>query len=153
MPGQDSPNMDVVFVGMVRSSIRTRDDAPKMEHEGGVEAVIEILPQYRDAMLGLEAGQQVVLLTWLHLANRNLLRVHPRGDPSRPLQGVFNTRSPNRPNPIGLHVTNIVRITPDGIAVHPLEVLDGTPILDIKPLRGTPSPVSVPASAAGQADA
>ncbi|AGW13290.1 tRNA (N6-threonylcarbamoyladenosine(37)-N6)-methyltransferase TrmO [Megalodesulfovibrio gigas] len=143
MHAHDSADMDVFPVGVVRSSILTKEDAPKMEHEGGVEAVIEILPEFREGMLGLEAGQQVVLLTWLHLSRRDLLQVHPRGDRTRPLQGVFNTRSPNRPNPIGLHVTNIVRVAPDGIAVHPLEVLDGTPIIDIKPLRGTPSPVPV----------
>lgn len=136
----EAMDLTVTPVGVVRSSVTSTQNAPKMEHEGGVEAVIEILPQYREAMLGLQAGQPVILLTWLHQSDRSLLQVHPRGDVARPLQGVFNTRSPARPNPIGLHLTTIVALEADRITVFPLEVLDGTPIVDIKPQRQSPPP-------------
>ncbi|GAB7081361.1 tRNA (N6-threonylcarbamoyladenosine(37)-N6)-methyltransferase TrmO [Megalodesulfovibrio paquesii] len=138
----DALDLVLTPVGVVRSSITSTHDAPKMETEGGVEAVIDILPQYREAMLGLKVGQQVVLLTWLHQADRSCVRVHPRGDTSRPLQGVFNTRSPARPNPVGLHVTTIVALAPDRMTVHPLEALDGTPVVDIKPHRRIPPPAA-----------
>jgi len=90
-------------VGFVRSSLRTRDEAPKQGIEGAPDAWIEIVPAYREALDGISEGSEVIVMTWLHLAHRRLLKVHPRGDTSRPPRGVFSTRSPDRPNPIGLH--------------------------------------------------
>jgi len=122
-------------IGIVRSSLKHRKDCPKQGREGAPEASIEIDPAFADAVDGLVAGQEILVLTWLHEAGRDLLKVHPRGNPEAPLQGVFSTRSPDRPNPIGLHRVVIVDIQrPGHIRVRPLEVLDGTPILDIKPV-------------------
>lgn len=126
---------NLVIVGVVRSSIKDRATAPKIEHEGGVEARIEFKPPYADALKTLEPGKEVWLFTWLHLANRSYLEVHPRGDHNRPKRGVFNTRSPDRPNPIGLHKVRILEVGPGAqLKVAPLEVLDGTPVIDIKPV-------------------
>ena len=126
------------IIGIIHSSIKEKQDAPKCEHEGGVEARIEIKPAYADATYTLEPGREIWLFTWLHLADRERLQVHPRGDLSRPIRGVFNTRSPDRPNPIGLHRVRVVGIEPAGdgvtLVVAPLEVVDGTPIIDIKPV-------------------
>jgi tRNA-Thr(GGU) m(6)t(6)A37 methyltransferase TsaA len=93
-------------------------------------------PAMRDAMADLEAGSEVIVLTWLDRARRDVQRVHPRGDESRPVQGVFSTRSPDRPNPIGLHTVRIVTMDGNRIEVRNLEALDKTPLLDIKPLLG-----------------
>jgi tRNA-Thr(GGU) m(6)t(6)A37 methyltransferase TsaA len=84
--------------------------------------------------MGVKAGDELILLTWLHLAQRDVLQVHPRGDPNRPLTGVFATRSPDRPNPVGLHRVSVLEVTQDQLRVAPLEAIDGTPILDIKPV-------------------
>lgn len=125
----------LIIVGIVRSSISDRASAPKIEHEGGVEAVLEIKPPYADAMKTLEVGQNVWLFTWLHLSSRDYLEVHPRGDVRQPKRGVFNTRSPHRPNPIGMHKVRITAIGPGSVMrVAPLEVVDGTPVIDIKPV-------------------
>lgn len=128
----------LVIVGTIHSPLQDRDTAPKIEHEGGVEATIQIKLPYADAVKTLEPGREVWLFTWLHLANRSYLEVHPRGDKNRPKRGVFNTRSPDRPNPIGLHKVRIqaVESGPQGpvLRVAPLEALDGTPVIDIKPV-------------------
>ena len=122
-------------VGVVRSSLKQRKDCPKQGREGAPEAVLEIDPAFADALNGLVVGQEILVLTWLHEASRDLLKVHPRGNPEAPLQGVFSTRSPDRPNPIGLHRVVIVDMQKPGlIRVRPLEVLDGTPVIDIKPV-------------------
>ncbi|OGW42192.1 MAG: tRNA (N6-threonylcarbamoyladenosine(37)-N6)-methyltransferase TrmO [Nitrospirae bacterium GWD2_57_9] len=119
-------------VGFVRSSLRTRDEAPKQGIEGAPDAWIEIVPAYREALDGISEGSEVIVMTWLHLAHRRLLKVHPRGDTSRPPRGVFSTRSPDRPNPIGLHRVKVLAIEGGRIKVGPLEALDGTPVIDIK---------------------
>lgn len=127
------------YVGRVRSSIKAVGEGPKQGTEGAPEAWIEIDPAFAPALDGLVPGQEVELLTWLHLADRTYLKVHPRGDRNNPLEGVFNTRSPDRPNPIGLHRVTILERTQtetlrDRIRVHPLEAVDGTPVIDIKPV-------------------
>ena len=122
-------------VGMVRSSLHRRQDAPHQGVEGAPEAWIEIDPRFRDALDGITQNSELLLLTWLHLADRNSLKVHPRGDADKPLRGVFATRSPDRPNPIGLHRVSVLEIdTEKGLRVAPLEALDGTPVVDIKPV-------------------
>jgi tRNA-Thr(GGU) m(6)t(6)A37 methyltransferase TsaA len=123
-------------VGSVESSLTDRDQAPRQGDEGAPPAWLVLDPGMRPAMDGLAVGAEVIVLTWLDRARRDVLRVRPRGDQSRPEQGVFSTRSPDRPNPIGLHQVRIVAIDGARIAVRNLEALDQTPILDIKPLLG-----------------
>lgn len=130
-------NFDVCPIGWVESSVTDRADAPKQGDEGAPLARIVIRPEFRDRIAGLQSGDRVLILTWLHLANRDVISVHPRGDQRRPLAGVFATRSPDRPNPIGLHAVIIEAVADDALAVQNLEAIDGTPVLDIKPvLRG-----------------
>jgi tRNA-Thr(GGU) m(6)t(6)A37 methyltransferase TsaA len=122
-------------IGVIRSSLQSREDTPKQGDEGAPEAWLLLSPQWIEALNGLKIGAEIVVLTWLHLADRTLLKVHPRDETLAPPTGVFATRSPNRPNPIGLHRVTILEIDPQqGLRVHPLEALDGTPILDIKPV-------------------
>jgi tRNA-Thr(GGU) m(6)t(6)A37 methyltransferase TsaA len=123
-------------VGRVESPLTDRGLAPCQGDEGAPEAWLVLDPAMADAMTGLEVGAEVILLTWLDRASRDVHLVHPRGDESRPLQGVFNTRSPDRPNPIGLHTVRITEIQGTRVAVRNLEAIDGTPILDIKPVLG-----------------
>jgi len=122
-------------VGIVRSSLRSREGCPKQGWEGAPDAWLEIFPAFTDALDGIAVGSDILILTWLHKGRRDLLRVHPRGNPDEPLRGVFATRSPDRPNPIGLHRVEVLEFQEsDRIRVGPLEALDGTPIIDIKPV-------------------
>jgi tRNA-Thr(GGU) m(6)t(6)A37 methyltransferase TsaA len=123
-------------VGWVESPLTDRADAPKQADEGAPPARIVFRPEFRDAANDLRRGDEVLVLTWLHQGRRDVLSVHPRGDMNRPLTGVFSTRSPDRPNPIGLHAVWIEAVTGNGITVHHLEAIDGTPVLDIKPVLG-----------------
>lgn len=123
------------LIGFVRSRLTTREHAPKQGSEGAPEAWVEIDPIFAEALDGIPAGSEVILLTWLHQGNRNTLRVHPRDDPRNPLKGVFATRSSDRPNPIGLHRVRVLEIADSvRMRVKPLEALDGTPVVDIKPV-------------------
>ena len=135
-------NMRLFQVGVVRSSLAARADCPKQGFEGGVEAEVLVAPEYREGLDGLEPGRDVLLLTWLHRAERDVLKVHPRGNTEAPLKGVFATRSPARPNPIGLHRVKILELEKERgrLRVAPLEALDGTPVLDIKPVLRGPAP-------------
>jgi tRNA-Thr(GGU) m(6)t(6)A37 methyltransferase TsaA len=108
--------------------------APKQGDEGAPDAWLALEPEVLDALEGIRAGDEVIVLTWLDRARRDVLRVHPRDDVSRDQQGVFNTRSQDRPNPIGLHRVKIASIEGARVRVHNLEAVDGTPILDIKPV-------------------
>lgn len=122
-------------VGFVRSRLTAREDAPKQGSEGAPEAWVEIDPAFGEALDGIAAGQEVILLTWLHQGRRDVLQVHPRGDPNNPLKGVFATRAPDRPNPIGLHRVRVLEIAESvRLRVAPLEAVDGTPVVDIKPV-------------------
>jgi tRNA-Thr(GGU) m(6)t(6)A37 methyltransferase TsaA len=122
-------------VGFVRSRLVVKEGAPKQGSEGAPEAWVEIDPAFGEALDGIAAGQEVILLTWLHQWHRQVLQVHPRDDPDRPLTGVFATRSPDRPNPIGLHRVRVLEIAESTrLRVQPLEAVDGTPVLDIKPV-------------------
>ena len=121
-------------IGFVRSEIKSTEEAPRFYTEGAPNAFLEILPEYRKGLLRMEAGDEVIVLTWLHRAGRDVLRVHPRGDRSRPLTGVFRTRSPNRPNPVGLHRAKVHRVRRNGLDLGPIEAIDGTPVVDIKPV-------------------
>jgi tRNA-Thr(GGU) m(6)t(6)A37 methyltransferase TsaA len=122
-------------IGIVRSELHERGDVPKQGFEGAPDAWLEIYPAFMGALEGLALNSEVIVLTWFHQASRDMLKVHPRRDPNRPLSGVFATRSPDRPNPIGLHRVRIVEIdNRRGIKVYPLEAIDGTPVIDIKPV-------------------
>jgi tRNA-Thr(GGU) m(6)t(6)A37 methyltransferase TsaA len=122
-------------VGVVRSPLRSLDDAPRQSFEGAPEAWLEIDAAFAEAIDGIAVGSEIVVLTWLHRADRSVLRVHPRDELERPLAGVFATRSPARPNPIGLHRVRVVELDAQrGIRVDELEAVDGTPIIDIKPV-------------------
>jgi tRNA-Thr(GGU) m(6)t(6)A37 methyltransferase TsaA len=122
-------------IGWVVSTLRDPDLAPKQGAEGGPEAWLEFEDAVTAGLRDLGPGDQIVLLTWLHLASRDVLTVHPRGDPDQPERGVFSTRSPHRPNPIGLHRVSVTAVEPGRLRVAPLEAVDGTPILDIKPVH------------------
>lgn len=121
-------------IGIVRSILKRREDCPH-QGRGAPDALIEIAPAFLEGLEGVTAGSEVILLTWFHESQRDVLKVHPRGNPENPLRGVFATRSPDRPNPIGLHRVVVDEIAENGrMRVHPLEVLDGTPLVDIKPV-------------------
>ena len=122
----------------MQSPLTDRDAAPKQGDEGAPLARVVFRPEFRDAARNLREGDEVVVLTWLHLGRRDVLSVHPRGDTDRPREGVFTTRSPDRPNPIGLHAVVIETVEGNAITVHNLEAIDGTPVLDIKPVLGNP---------------
>ena len=127
------------FVGAVESALAEEGEAPKQADEGAPPATLRIEPEFAACCEGLNAGDHVVVLTWLDRADRGVQAVHPRGDLDRPLTGVFATRSPARPNPVGLHRVELVAISGGGgdprrLRVDALEALDGTPILDLKPV-------------------
>jgi len=122
-------------IGIVRSELTRRGEAPRQGDEGAPEAWVEVRPEFAGALDGVSAGDELLLFTWLHLADRDVLQVHPRGDRSNPIAGVFATRSPDRPNPIGLHRVQVVRVEGGTrLRVRPLEAVDGTPVIDIKPV-------------------
>ena len=124
----------VRIVGRVDSPLIDLDSAPRQGDEGAPDAWLVLDPVVQLAAADLAVGSEVLVLTWLDRADRDTLAVHPRGDENRPLQGVFSTRSPDRPNPIGLHRVRILAIDGNRIQVNRLEALDGTPIVDIKPV-------------------
>jgi tRNA-Thr(GGU) m(6)t(6)A37 methyltransferase TsaA len=130
----DDPDRPVLRrIGVVRSKVRSPADAPNQAFEGAPEARLEIDPEFVDALHRVEAGDELIVLTWLHLADRDVLQTHPTGDTSIPLTGVFRTRSPDRPNPIGVHRVTVTALEgPTTLSVAALEAIDGTPIVDLK---------------------
>ena len=128
--------IDLRPIGRVESPLTDRDAAPRQADEGAPGAWLAFDEAVLDGLRDLRPGDEALLLTWLDRARRDVLRVHPRSDPSRPEQGVFSTRSPDRPNPIGLHRVEIVAVEGPRVRVRSLEALDGTPILDLKPVLG-----------------
>ena len=121
-------------VGFVRSSLRQREAAPKQGSEGAPDAWLDVDPTFAEALEGLGEGDDLIVITWLHQADRAILKVHPRGNHHLPLTGVFATRSPDRPNPLGLHRVTLRAIAGNRLQVGPLEAIDGTPVVDIKPV-------------------
>jgi tRNA-Thr(GGU) m(6)t(6)A37 methyltransferase TsaA len=129
--------VELTQIGYVESGLRDRAAAPMQGNEGAPDAWLVIDEGLADGLDGLAVGDDVFLFTWLHMSRRDVLRVHPRDDTSSPVRGVFTTRSPERPNPIGLHRVRVLELDGRRIRVSDLEALDGTPIVDIKPvLRG-----------------
>jgi tRNA-Thr(GGU) m(6)t(6)A37 methyltransferase TsaA len=121
-------------IGVIRSTIKKRDEAPKQGSEGAPDAWLEVRPFAAKGLDGLAAGDDIIVMTWLHRAQRDVLKVHPRSDLSRPLTGVFATRSPDRPNPLGLHRVTVLKIAKNRLRIGPIEAIDGTPVIDIKPM-------------------
>lgn len=120
-------------VGVIRSTLRKRSEAPKQGSEGAPDAWLEVQKFALSALDGIAPGDDLLILTWLHQSDRTVLKVRPRSDPSRRLTGVFATRSPDRPNPIGLHRVRVRKIEKHRLRIGPIEAIDGTPVLDIKP--------------------
>ena len=127
-------SFDVHAVGVVESPLRDLDAAPRQVDEGAPAAWLVFEPEVLAGLQNLRVGDEVIVLTWLDRARRDVLSVHPRGDPARQLEGVFSTRSPHRPNPIGLHRVEITALDGRRVRVGSLEAIDGTPILDLKPV-------------------
>jgi tRNA-Thr(GGU) m(6)t(6)A37 methyltransferase TsaA len=123
-------------IGWVRSPLTDRGAAPKQGDEGAPPVRIVVRPELAEAMANLTVGDTVIVLTWLHEGDRSVLAVHPRDDVTRPRTGVFSTRSQDRPNPVGLHVVTIAGVDGTALDVHDLEAIDGTPVIDIKPVLG-----------------
>jgi len=121
-------------VGVVRSSLRQREAAPNQGSDGAPDAWLDVDPTFAEAFEGLADGDDLIVITWLHQADRDTLKVHPRGNLHLPLTGVFATRSPDRPNPLGLHRVTLRAIAGNRLQVGPLEAIDGTPVVDIKPV-------------------
>ena len=130
------PPVEVRPIGRVESPVTDPADAPKQGDEGAPHAWIVVDEAYEQAMDGLEAGTDVFVFTWLDRADRTTLAVHPRDDPANPTRGVFSTRSADRPNPVGLHRVAIIEIAGTRLHVRDLEAIDGTPVVDIKPVLG-----------------
>jgi tRNA-Thr(GGU) m(6)t(6)A37 methyltransferase TsaA len=128
--------MELRVIGLVSSSLAARETAPKQGDEGAPEATLEISDQFARGLEGISAGDEVLVLTWLDRADRDVLSVHPRDDPSNPETGVFATRSADRPNPIGLHRVRVLEVDGGRLRVDALDAIDGTPVLDLKPVLG-----------------
>ena len=122
-------------IAWVHSNLKRRADAPMQGWEGAPDARLEVIPDFVQCLDGIVAGQEIVVLTWLHEAQRDVLKVHPRDDRRARLTGVFATRSPDRPNPVGLHRARVLAIENERwLHVQSLEAIDGTPVIDIKPV-------------------
>jgi tRNA-Thr(GGU) m(6)t(6)A37 methyltransferase TsaA len=121
-------------VGFIGSVLTTREAAPRQGYEGAPDAWIEVKESIAPALHGVAVGDALIILTWFHQSARDVLQVHPRGEIENPLTGVFATRSPDRPNPIGLHRVTVLEIEENKLKVGPIEAIDGTPVIDIKPV-------------------
>lgn len=122
----------VKAIGIIRSTLKNREDAPLFYDEDAPPAILEIFPEYLQGLERLQIGDEIVVITWLHAARRDVLKVHPRGNPANPLTGVFLTRSPDRPNPLGLHRVTVEAINGRILRLGAIEAIDGTPVVDIK---------------------
>lgn len=123
-------------IGVVCSELVSLETAPRQGDEGAPEAWLELTAPVAPGLVGITVGDELMVLTWLHRARRDVLQVHPRGRIENPLTGVFATRSPDRPNPVGLHWVSVLKVAGQRLRVAPLEAIDGTPIVDIKPVLG-----------------
>ncbi len=121
-------------IGFLHSPLREPGEAPRQGHEGAPDAWLEINASVAEGLEGIAVGDEIIVITWLHKAQRDILKVHPRGDETVPLAGVFATRSPDRPNPLGLHRVTVLSIAGKRLKVGPIEAIDGTPVVDIKPV-------------------
>ena len=125
-------------IGVIRSILKTRGEAAKQGSEGAPDAWLEVSAFACPGLDGLVAGSDIIVVTWLHRARRDVLQVYPRSDRRRPLTGVFATRSPDRPNPLGLHRVTVRKVVRNRLRIGPIEAIDGTPVIDIKPVLSGP---------------
>jgi tRNA-Thr(GGU) m(6)t(6)A37 methyltransferase TsaA len=121
-------------IGFIRSALKRRKNAPRQGREGAPDAWLAISRRFASALPGINVGEEIIVLTWFHEARRDVLKVHTRGNKHAPLTGVFATRSPDRPNPIGLHRLTVQKIVGNRYRIGPIEAIDGTPVVDIKPV-------------------
>ena len=121
-------------IGVIHSELKDRSGAPRQGSEGAPDAWLVVYPWATDGLLGLAAGDEVIVITWFHQARRDVFQVRPRSDPRNPITGVFATRSPERPNPLGLHPVVVHAIDGTRLRIGPIEAVDGTPVVDIKPV-------------------
>jgi len=120
-------------IGFIHSPLKHLEEAPMQASESAPDAWLELQQPVAEGIDGMAVGNEIIVITWLHKANRDTLKVHPRGDRTNPLRGVFATRSPDRPNPLGLHPVTVLEIDGNRLKVGPIEAIDGTPVVDIKP--------------------
>ena len=130
------PESDYVLypIGFLQSPLKELQEAPRQGREGAPDAWLEVNSQVAEGLEGLAVGDEIIVITWLHKAQRDILKVHPRNDKNLPLAGVYATRSPDRPNPLGLHRVTVLEIAGERLKVGPIEAIDGTPVVDIKVL-------------------
>jgi len=121
-------------IGRISSELKSTADAPMQGSEGAPDAWLDVDPAFAAALHGIQAGDDLIVITWFHRADRAVLQTHPRSDPRNPLTGVFATRSPDRPNPLGLHPVTVRAIDGARLRIGPIEAIDGTPVVDIKPV-------------------
>jgi tRNA-Thr(GGU) m(6)t(6)A37 methyltransferase TsaA len=121
-------------IGIIRSDLKNREAAPRQGYEGAPVAWVEVFSDVADGLPGIKSGAEIIVITWLDRAQRDILQVHPERNPNAPLTGVFATRSPDRPNPVGLHRVTVLEIAGQRLKVGPIEAIDGTPVIDIKPV-------------------
>lgn len=121
-------------IGVISSDLKWLADAPRQGSEGAPDAWLDVDPSFAEALHGIEIGDELIVITWFDRADRTVLQTHPRSDPSNPLTGVFATRSPDRPNPLGLHPVTVRAIEGHRLRIGPIEAIDGTPVVDIKPV-------------------
>jgi tRNA-Thr(GGU) m(6)t(6)A37 methyltransferase TsaA len=121
-------------IGVIRSERTRREDVPHQGFEGAPNAWLQMAKEFSEGLEGIEVGREIIVITWFHEAQRDILKVHPRGDPKAHLTGVFGTRSPDRPNPLGLHRVSLLAKDGNLLKIGPLEAIDGTPVVDIKPV-------------------
>jgi tRNA-Thr(GGU) m(6)t(6)A37 methyltransferase TsaA len=135
------PEIDYVLhpIGFLQSPLKELKEAPMQGREGAPDAWLEVNASFVKGLDTLAVGDEVIVITWLHKAQRDTLKVHPRSDETVPLAGVFATRSPDRPNPLGLHRVKILEIVGARLKVGPIEAIDGTPVVDIKPVLSQPA--------------
>lgn len=125
---------EVKPIGVIRSELASREAAPRQGNEGAPNAWVEVNSSVAEGLEGIAVDSEIIVITWFHKAHRDILKLHPRRDKSNPITGVFSTRSPDRPNPLGLHRVTVLEITGNRLKVRPIEAIDGTPVVDIKPV-------------------
>jgi tRNA-Thr(GGU) m(6)t(6)A37 methyltransferase TsaA len=124
----------IKYIGIVHSELKRLEDCPLLEHENAPEAIVEIFTEFLEGIKNLKPGSELILFTWLHKADRTVLKTKPRNNPNAEMTGIFSTRSPDRPNPIGIHYVKVISVLQHNkLQVTGLEVLDQTPVIDIKP--------------------
>ena len=126
------PDQDIRPIGAIASDLKSLVDAPMQGFEGAPDAWLEVDAAFAPALHGIEVGDELIVITWFHQADRTVMRVHPRSDPANPLTGVFATRSPDRPNPLGLHPVTVREVADMRLRIGPIEAIDGTPVVDVK---------------------